>query len=58
MNGYKAFYRSRTCEVYAESSYKAQLEAAKVFKARKSHEVTVVLCEKEGEQITLSPATL
>lgn len=52
MNGYKAFYRGKSCEVTAETSYKAQLLAAEKFKARKSYEVTVVLCEKAGEQVT------
>jgi hypothetical protein len=51
MNGYKAFYKGKELEVFAETSYKAQLEAAKLFKARKSYDVTVVLCEKDGEQV-------
>ena len=52
MNGYKAFYRGKELEVYAETSYAAQLQAAATFKARKSYEVSVYLCEKDGEQIT------
>ena len=51
MNGYKAFYRGREKEVYAETSYQAQQIAAKEFRAKKSYEVTVVLCEKDGEQV-------
>ena len=51
MNGYVAFYRRKRTEVHAESSYAAQLKAAKFFKARKSHEVTVVLAELNGEQV-------
>jgi len=43
MNGYVAFYRGRQFDVYAESSYAAQTKAAAVFKARKQHDVTVVL---------------
>ena len=54
MNGYKAFYRGKDIEVHAESSYKAQLEAAKVFKAKKGYQVSVVLCEKNGQQVTTS----
>ncbi len=60
MNGYKAFYRGRTCEVYAETSYAAQQKAAQEFKARKPWDVTVFLCEKDtdgskpGEQVTHS----
>ena len=45
MNGYKAFYRGNSIDVYAESSFKAQEAAAKQFKAKKSYEVTVMLCE-------------
>ena len=52
MNGYKAFYKGKTIEVFAETSYAAQKEAAKQFKARKEYEVSVMLCEKGGEQVT------
>lgn len=51
MNGYKAFYKSKEIEVYAESRYSAQLKAAEVFKAKKSYDVHVVLCELGGEQV-------
>ena len=57
MNGYKAFYRGKEIEVFAETSYKAQQSAAQQFKARKSYEVHVVLCELNtngtapGEQV-------
>jgi hypothetical protein len=51
MNGYKCFYKGKSCEVYAETSYQAQQKAAVVFKAKKSYEITVCLCEKQGEQI-------
>lgn len=54
MNGYKAFYRGRTIEVYAKTSYEAQQLAAKQFGARKSYEVTIIICEKNGEQVTHS----
>lgn len=49
MNGYKCFYRDKTCDVCATTSYEAQKKAAQVFKAKKSYEVTVMLCEKQGE---------
>ena len=52
MNGYKAFYKGQETEVQAETSYKAQKLAAEVFKAKKSYDVTVVLCEKDGQQVT------
>jgi len=58
MNGYKAFYRGKTCEIYAQTSFEAQKAAALIFKARKTHEVSVVLCEKGGEQVTHSTSGL
>ncbi len=58
MNGYKAFYRGRSCEVWAETSRQAQVKAAVEFKARKEWEVHVVLCEKDGEPVTHSTSEL
>lgn len=52
MNGYKAFYRGKSIEVMANTSLEAQTKAAAQFKAKKSYEVTVMLCEKNGEQVT------
>ena len=50
--GYKAFYKGKQLDVYADSSYEAQLAAAAMFKAKKSYEVTVILCERaDGTQI-------
>lgn len=46
MNKYKAFYRGKQTEVSAKTSLQAQLRAADHFKAKKSYEVTVVLCER------------
>ena len=45
MRPYKAFYRKLTTTVEAASSYEAQQLAAAYFKARKSHEVTVLLAD-------------
>lgn len=55
MNGYTAFYRGKTTEVMADTSFQAQEKAAAFFKAKKSYEVTVVLCEKNGEQVVHAP---
>lgn len=52
MNGYIAFYRGKQIEVYAPTSYEAQQVAAKQLKAKKSYEVTVMLAERDGEQVT------
>lgn len=52
MNGYVAFYKGKRIEVRAATSYEAQQKAAAIFKARKSYDVTVVLAEKDGAQVT------
>lgn len=54
-NGYKAFYKGKQIDVWADTSYQAQLKAAEIFKAKKSYQVDVILCEKEGEQVTHTP---
>ncbi len=54
--GYKAFYKGKTTEVYAETSYAAQQQAAAHFKAKRTHEVTVVLCERpDGSSVIHTP---
>lgn len=58
MNGYIAFYKGRKTEVMADTSYEAQQKAAKHFKAKKSYEVTVMLAEKNGQQVVHSGASL
>lgn len=56
MNGYIAFYKGKQLEVHANTSYEAQMLAAKTFKAKKSYEVTVMLAEKDGKQVTHVPS--
>lgn len=51
MNTYQAFYKGRTMEVKADTSYSAQKQAAALFKAKKSYEVTVVLAAKGNEPV-------
>ena len=59
MNGYKAFWRGRSIEVYAMTSLEAQRKASEQFKAKKSYEVTVILCERaNGETVTHSTASV
>lgn len=55
MNGYLAFYKGRKAEIHADTSYEAQQKAAAFFKAKRSHEVTVVLCEKQGTPVIHTP---
>ena len=52
MNTYKAFYHGKSVEIKAENPYKAQLEAAKLLKAKHSYDVAVVLVALEdGKEI-------
>jgi hypothetical protein len=51
LNGYVCFFKSKRHEVYAATSYEAQVKAAQFFKARKSYEVTVVLAESAGKPV-------
>jgi hypothetical protein len=50
---YKAFYSGKTCVVEAPSSYAAQLEAAKILKARKTYQVAVVLLDTPVDTASL-----
>ena len=51
MNSYKAFYKGKSIDVYAESSYKAQQIASAIFKAKKSYMVDIYLCENDNKQV-------
>lgn len=53
MNNYEAFYRGKRISVQAETSYKAQLKAAEILKAKKSYDVTVVLVDKPVDPASL-----
>ena len=55
MNGYICFYKGKQIEVTADKLLEAQDKAAKLFKAKKAYEVTCVLAEKDGEQVTHTP---
>ena len=49
-------YKGKKLEVYATTSYEAQKKAAVMFKAKKSYEVDIYLCEKEGVEIIHNPS--
>jgi hypothetical protein len=60
MNGYVCFWNRQRCEVYAESTLKAQEKATAEFqkgtrKKVKSYEVTAMLAEKDGKEVTHLP---
>lgn len=52
MNGYICFYKGKRTEVYANTSLQAQDKAKTIFKAKKGYDITVILAEKDGEQVT------
>lgn len=56
MNGYMCFYKGKRHEVYADTTYDAQKKTAVFFKAKKTYEVTVMLAEKNGEQVVHTPS--
>lgn len=58
LNKYVAMYRGKQLEVEANTTYEAQCKAADTFKAKKRYEVTVLLAEKDGEEVTHDPALL
>lgn len=57
MNGYKAFYKGKATEIYADTLYGAKLKAITFFKPKKKdeHNITVCLCEKNGQQVVHVP---
>lgn len=55
---YIAFYKGKQITVKALRSFDAQEIASKIFKAKKSYEVTVMLVAKDDEQVTHDPAIL
>ena len=59
-NGYKCFWNGKELDVYADTTYQAQQIATEKFqkisrrRTVKDYDVTVVLCELNGEQYTHS----
>ena len=53
-NGYVCFYNQKRIEIYAETLFQAKENAVLAFKAPKSkrHMVTVMLAEKDGQEVT------
>ena len=53
MHTYIAMFKGKQIEVKADTSYAAQQEAVKVFKAKKSYDVSVYLAVKsDGSSVT------
>ena len=51
LNGYLCFYKNKKYEVYAESTYSAQLKCAKDNNIKKNSDIRVHLCEKAGTPV-------
>jgi len=59
MNNYIAFYKGKKMDILnCNTSYEAQQLAAMAFHAKKNYEVTVVMAEKNGEQVSHSTASI
>jgi len=58
MNTYKCFYRGKSIDIEAVTSYSAQQQAAAEFKAKRPSDVTVVLMAKNGVVTPVSTASL
>ena len=64
MNGYKCLWNGKELDVYADTTYQAQTLATAEFqktagrKKVKSYDVSVWLCEVNGEQYYHSTASL
>ena len=60
MNKYIAFYNGKKEIILADTSYSAQCNAARVFNVsdKKSHLISVMLAEKDGQPIIHSTANL
>lgn len=54
-NGYIAMYKGKKVEVMADTQLEARDLAADHFRARKPYDVTVMLAEKGGKQVTHMP---
>jgi len=61
MYGYVCFWNGKRIELYAETSYKAQQLAQEKFQATagrkkvKGWDISVILAEKNGEEVTHAP---
>lgn len=56
MNKYVCMYRGKQVEVDADTTYKAQLLAAQMMKAKRTYDVSVYLVEVNGKEYVHSTA--
>jgi hypothetical protein len=58
MNKYVCMYRGKELVVEADTTYKAQLLASQMLKAKRSYEVSVYLVEHNGKEYVHSTASI
>lgn len=58
MNGYVAIWKSKRAEVHANTAYEAQGKALVIFKGAHPWDISIVLAEKDGKQVTHSTVSL
>lgn len=58
--GYVCFYNGKRVEVYADTTFQARQQVAKMLKVppKKQYMITVVLAERSGEPVKIDPASL
>lgn len=50
MHGFIAFWHGKRAEIHADTLLAARTQAARIFHAKRDHEITVMLAEKDGNQ--------
>jgi N-methylhydantoinase B/oxoprolinase/acetone carboxylase alpha subunit len=55
MNGYICYYKGKRFEIYADSTFEAQKKCAIDNNIKKRYEISVMLAEKNGVQVTHIP---
>ena len=53
-NGYVCFHKGKRYEVYAETSYEAQVRCACENKIKRRQDISVILAEKNGEPVEVT----
>jgi hypothetical protein len=54
-NGFVAFYKGKTYEVFGDSKYEAQQKLAKALGVKKAYDIALELAEQDGEQVKITP---
>ena len=54
-NGFVAFYKGKTYEVFGDSKYEAQQKLAKALGVKKAYDIALELAEQDGKQVKITP---